>query len=90
MDDILFDYSKNIITDETLELLLQLANECQLKDAINAMFNGEKINETENRSVLHMALAKFFQRTVYAEGNRCNARGEKSIAQNENLLRRRS
>src|SRR5258706_8858694 len=54
--DIVFDYSKNIITDETLSLLLQLAEECKLKAAIEAMFNGEKINETENRSVLHIAL----------------------------------
>src|SRR5687768_17678052 len=43
-DDILFDYSKNIITGKTLELLLQLAEECKLKDAINAMFNGDMIN----------------------------------------------
>ncbi len=40
--DILFDYSKNIITENTLELLLQLAEECKLKDAIEAMFSGEK------------------------------------------------
>src|SRR5580704_15381242 len=54
--DILFDYSKNIITPKTLQLLLQLAEDCKLKDGIDAMFNGEKINETEGRSVLHTAL----------------------------------
>ena len=51
-----FDYSKNRITDETLELLLQLAHECGLRERIDAMFRGEKINITENRAVLHVAL----------------------------------
>lgn len=55
-EDILFDYSKNIITEETIELLLGLARECELKEAIEAMFNGEHINETEDRAVLHVAL----------------------------------
>ena len=50
------DYSKNRITDQTLNLLLQLANESGLRDKIDAMFNGEKINITENRAVLHVAL----------------------------------
>lgn len=50
------DYSKNKITDKTLQLLLNLAEEMQLKDAISAYFKGEKINETENRAVLHTAL----------------------------------
>lgn len=54
--DVLVDYSKNLITEETLRLLLQLANECGLPQAVEAMFNGEPINETENRSVLHVAL----------------------------------
>ncbi len=57
--DILLDYSKNLITEKTLGLLLQLAEECGLKEAIAAMFNGEKINQTENRSVLHVALRNF-------------------------------
>jgi glucose-6-phosphate isomerase len=68
-DDILFDYSKNIISDKTIELLLQLAQECKLKEAINAMFNGEIINATEHRSVLHTALRNFSKQPVYAEGN---------------------
>ena len=53
---IYFDYSKHRITDETIRLLLQLAEECRLHDRINAMFGGEKINATENRAVLHVAL----------------------------------
>src|SRR6202045_4262592 len=53
---IFLDYSKNRITDETLELLLQLAEECGLRARIDAMFRGEKINITENRAVLHVAL----------------------------------
>ena len=53
---IYLDYSKNRITDETLKLLLQLAEECGLRARIDAMFGGEKINITENRAVLHVAL----------------------------------
>jgi len=51
-----FDYSKNRVTDETLKLLLQLANESGLRARIDAMFRGDKINITENRAVLHVAL----------------------------------
>ena len=50
------DYSKNRITDETLKLLLQLAEESGLRERIDAMFRGEKINITEDRAVLHVAL----------------------------------
>ncbi len=50
------DYSKNRITDQTLKLLIQLANQAQLKNRIEAMFSGEKINVTENRAALHIAL----------------------------------
>jgi glucose-6-phosphate isomerase len=53
---IFLDYSKNRVTDETLKLLVQLAEETGLKAHIEAMFAGEKINKTENRSVLHVAL----------------------------------
>jgi glucose-6-phosphate isomerase len=51
-----FDYSKNRVTDETLKLLMELADESGLRDRIDAMFRGEKINITENRAVLHIAL----------------------------------
>src|SRR4029453_4737349 len=50
------DYSKNRVTDQTLKLLLQLATESGLRERIDAMFSGEKINLTENRAVLHVAL----------------------------------
>src|SRR6202789_3435347 len=53
---IYFDYSKNRVTDETLKLLLQLAEESGLRSRIDAMFSGEKINLTEKRAVLHVAL----------------------------------
>ena len=53
---LLLDYSKNLVTDETLELLFRLAAESNLQDHIEAMFRGEKINFTENRAVLHTAL----------------------------------
>ncbi|MBL8895290.1 MAG: glucose-6-phosphate isomerase, partial [Rhizobiales bacterium] len=50
------DYSKNRVTDETLALLVKLADESDLRGRIDAMFSGEKINITENRAVLHVAL----------------------------------
>jgi glucose-6-phosphate isomerase len=67
-EDIMVDYSKNRITDQTVALLIQLARECRLKDAINAMFNGEKINVTEGRQVLHTALRNQSNTPVYADG----------------------
>ena len=66
--ELLFDYSKNIITQQTMQSLLELANECKLKAATEAMFNGEKINETENRAVLHTALRNFSGSPVYTGG----------------------
>lgn len=68
LEDILFDYSKNIISERTLSLMLQLAEECKVKDAINAMFSGDIINETEDRSVLHTALRNFSDKPVLSEG----------------------
>src|SRR5579864_7664064 len=53
---IFLDYSKNRVTDETLKLLLRLADECGLRAQIDAMFRGDRINVTENRAVLHTAL----------------------------------
>src|SRR5678809_1056612 len=50
------DYSKNRITDETVRLLVDLANACGLRQHIDAMFRGERINTTEGRAVLHVAL----------------------------------
>ena len=68
IDDIVFDYSKNRINEKTIGLLLKLAEECKVKEAIEAMFNGDKINETENRSVLHVALRNFSKEPMYSEG----------------------
>ncbi|MEO7923194.1 MAG: glucose-6-phosphate isomerase [Chitinophagaceae bacterium] len=56
LGELVFDYSKNIITEKTMQLLTELANECQLKEAMGSMFSGELINETEKRAVLHTAL----------------------------------
>ncbi|MFN2457663.1 MAG: glucose-6-phosphate isomerase [Chitinophagaceae bacterium] len=67
-NDMVVDFSKNIVTHETIKLLLQLANECRLREAIDAMFNGELINETEGRAVLHVALRNFSGKPVYTEG----------------------
>ena len=67
-EDILLDYSKNIINEETISLLIKLAKECGLKAAIDAMFNGEIINETENRAVLHTALRTTGNKSVFTDG----------------------
>ncbi len=68
LGDILFDYSKNIINQKTLQLLLQLAEDCELKEAIHEMFAGIRINETEHRSVLHTALRNFSDTAILVEG----------------------
>ena len=67
-NDILVDYSKNIITEETKELLIELAQEIDLKAAIAKMFTGDKINETENRAVLHVALRNRENSPIYVDG----------------------
>jgi len=65
---IYFDYSKHRITDETLRLLLQLAKDSGLKDRIEAMFRGDKINVTENRPVLHTALRAPQGQSIVVDG----------------------
>ncbi len=67
--DILADYSKNLITDETLELLFKLARATQVEDMRRAMFAGEKINTTENRAVLHTALRHQSDEPVMTDGH---------------------
>ena len=67
-NQILVDFSKNKINQETLKLLRQLAKESALDEAINAMFAGEKINRTENRAVLHTALRNRSNIPVYVDG----------------------
>jgi glucose-6-phosphate isomerase len=63
-----FDYSKNRITDETLKLLIQLAEECGLRKRTAAMFGGERINITENRAVLHVALRAPKGQSIVVDG----------------------
>src|SRR5437868_6377193 len=65
---IFLDYSKNRITDETLKLLIQLAEESGLRERIDAMYRGEKINITENRAVLHVALRAPKSESIFVEG----------------------
>jgi glucose-6-phosphate isomerase len=67
-EDILVDYSKNLIVEETLRGLIDLAKEVELKDAIVAMFNGMIINQTENRSVLHVALRNRSNTPILVDG----------------------
>ncbi|EOD53230.1 glucose-6-phosphate isomerase, partial [Aeromonas molluscorum 848] len=66
--DILIDYSKNLITEQTLKLLIDLAKETDLRSAIDAMFNGDKINQTEGRAVLHTALRNRSDRPIELDG----------------------
>jgi glucose-6-phosphate isomerase len=68
LGDLLFDYSKNRITDETLTLLNQLCDECGVRDWISRMFAGDAINETEGRAVLHTALRNRGERAVLIDG----------------------
>ncbi len=68
MPEIVCDLSKNIVSDITRQLLLDLAQECELEKAIKAMFSGEIINGSEGRSVLHTALRNFSGKPVYSEG----------------------
>ena len=68
LGDLLFDYSKNRITEETLRLLVDLAGECQIQTWIDRMFSGEPINGTEGRAVLHTALRNRGDRSVLVDG----------------------
>lgn len=67
-EDIFVDFSKNLIDEKVMSLLLKLAEECGLKDAIEAEFTGEKINKTEKRSVLHVALRNRSNTPIYSDG----------------------
>ena len=67
-EQILVDYSKNIITNETLGLLMALAKETGLQDGIKSMYSGEKINQTEDRAVLHVALRNLSNDAIYVDG----------------------
>ncbi|QLD32572.1 glucose-6-phosphate isomerase [Mannheimia varigena] len=67
-EQLLVDFSKNAINEKTLTLLRQLANECGLESAKNAMFSGKKINRTENRAVLHVALRNLSNTPIAVDG----------------------
>jgi glucose-6-phosphate isomerase len=67
-EDLNFDFSKNRMTQETLDLLLELAKECKLDDAIDKYFEGDKINVTENRAVLHTALRNINKDPILVDG----------------------
>ena len=67
-EDLLVDYSKNIINQQTLDLLLQLAEECKLAEGIQSMFSGDAINQTEDRAVLHVALRNRSNRPIEVDG----------------------
>jgi glucose-6-phosphate isomerase len=69
LGDILFDYSKNRVTDETLGLLFDLARQAGVETRRDAMFAGEKINRTENRAVLHVALRNRANRPILVDGH---------------------
>jgi len=86
--DILFDYSKNIVTKETIDLLIELADESKLKDAITGMFNGEKINQTEGRAVLHTALRNFSGDPVMTDGEDVMPKVSKVLAQMKDICQR--
>lgn len=80
-DNYIFDYSKNLIDERTKELLINLAEECQLKDAISKMFSGDKINETEGRAVLHTALRDFSDKEILVDGENIKPQIKKVLEQ---------
>jgi len=82
-EDILLDYSKNRINDQTMALLMQLARECLLGEAIGAMFSGEKINVTEGRPVLHIALRNRSNKPIYVDGKNVMGDVNRVLAQME-------
>lgn len=68
INDILVDFSKNHINEDTIKFLTKLATECELTEAIEGMFNGDRINRTENRPVLHVALRNRENRKILVDG----------------------
>jgi len=68
-EDILVDFSKNLVDDEVREALVEMANECGLKSAIESMFTGQKINVTEDRAVLHVALRNRSNAPIIVDGD---------------------
>ena len=66
--DLFLDYSKNLVTDETLKLLIELAEESGVRSRMEAMFRGDKINVTEKRAVLHIALRAPVGTSIVVDG----------------------
>ena len=81
LNGILIDYSKNIINHETIQTLVELAEEVELRTAIEGMFNGDKINQTENRSVLHVALRNRSNTPIRVDGQDVMPEINKVLAQ---------
>lgn len=86
--NILFDYSKNRIDEETLALLIQLARECKVPEAIRSMFTGELINETEKRAVLHTALRSQNNKPILVDGRDIKPEIQKVLKQMESFSER--
>ncbi|MET0497652.1 MAG: glucose-6-phosphate isomerase [Steroidobacteraceae bacterium] len=84
--NLLFDFSRQRVTDETLRLLLELAKSRRLSSRIAAMFSGEKINNTENRAVLHTALRNKSDRAIAVDGQDIMAEVRASLARMRNFV----
>ena len=84
-ENYLFDYSKNLADKKTIELLLNLAEECRLKESIELMFKGSLINENENRAVLHTALRDFSENPIVVEGEDIKPQIKKVLQQMKNF-----
>ena len=84
-ENYLFDYSKNLADKKTIELLLNLAEECKLKESIELMFKGSIINENENRGVLHTALRDFSENPIVVEGEDIKPQIKKVLKQMKNF-----
>ena len=87
-EDILVDFSKNRITETTLQLLLELASEMHLKPAIEQMFEGAKINHTEDRAVLHVALRNRSNTNIFVDGENIMPEINAVLAQMESFSKR--
>lgn len=88
LDDLLFDYSKNRLDEETFSLLIQLAQECRMEEAIDAMFSGKKINVTEGRPVLHTALRNQTSHPIYVDGEDVMPKVRKVLAHMKDFVSR--
>lgn len=85
-NDFLLDYSKNLITEETLALLKQLSEECKLSEAIESMFTGDAINATEGRSVLHIALRNLSNQEIMVNGENVAPKVNAVLAKMESFV----